>query len=385
MPETGLLEPTSISHGPVESPSLVNESAANTEGEPDEQLFQELSMAAGQAAHDINNLLSVCMGYSDILYANPEELPEGGLKDIEKIFKSCQDFAQVAQSTIELILAKETITPQVREPAFAGQALPPELLAKAKTRGSRLRLLKDMALRLLPVDEMSGALVAARHLEQNFLENQRSRGYCESIIEAANKILDICKDWQAAFEGGKAQAEQIDLRFSMEHWQKLVKAQAATRRPGVKLEYARVKESFPIFVPRTQMFNVLQNLVVNACDAFEGQKPGVIKLEVKREQPPAELVDPDATAGKFVAISVTDNGMGMSPEVLKRIFETFYTTKAPGKGTGLGLASVKKFLDDNRGFVGVESQPGQGSKFTIYLPENSSAQARPPLTKAAAA
>jgi CheY-like chemotaxis protein len=77
---------------------------------------------------------------------------------------------------------------------------------------------------------------------------------------------------------------------------------------------------------------------------------------------------PDLPAGKYVRFTVSDTGCGMDSATLKRIFDPFFTTKPPGQGTGLGLSVVHGIVQQHHGAVQVDSQPGVGSTFTVYLP-----------------
>jgi len=110
------------------------------------------------------------------------------------------------------------------------------------------------------------------------------------------------------------------------------------------------------------------NLTVNARDAMPDG--GEIKIRVAPETVDGERAQrfPEAVAGRFVCLSVTDTGCGMDEATLKRVFEPFFTTKDVGKGTGLGLATVYGIVKQHQGWVEVESAVGQGTTFRIFFP-----------------
>ncbi|HEY7601893.1 MAG TPA: PAS domain S-box protein [Methylomirabilota bacterium] len=117
-----------------------------------------------------------------------------------------------------------------------------------------------------------------------------------------------------------------------------------------------------------QLEQVVMNLTVNARDAMP--QGGHLTLETA----PAILdhafviEHPGSSAGAHVRLSIHDTGCGMSPDVLSHLFEPFFTTKEPGRGTGLGLSTVYGIVKQHRGYIDVQSEPGQGSTFAVYLP-----------------
>jgi CheY-like chemotaxis protein len=125
---------------------------------------------------------------------------------------------------------------------------------------------------------------------------------------------------------------------------------------------------------------VLVNLAVNARDAMPKGGQLLILTETARLDAAQASAHPEARAGDFVCLSVTDTGTGIAAEHLPRLFEPFFTTKEVGKGTGLGLATVYGIVQQHEGWIEVASQPGAGATFKIFLP----AIEPPPATGSAA-
>jgi two-component system cell cycle sensor histidine kinase/response regulator CckA len=128
----------------------------------------------------------------------------------------------------------------------------------------------------------------------------------------------------------------------------------------------------PVRADRRQLEQVLMNLIVNARDAMPGGgrvrltvRPCVLSRQLERDRA-------CVPAGEYALIEVSDTGTGISPDRLEKIFEPFYTTKRPGEGTGLGLSTAYGIIKQTSGFIFVDSIPGEGATFSIYLPVNRS-------------
>ncbi len=138
----------------------------------------------------------------------------------------------------------------------------------------------------------------------------------------------------------------------------------------VRLEIRHGRDLPMVRADRHQIDNILVNLATNARDAMKSSGGG--QLTIRTEGLDADAVRRaggiSATDGRWAAIHVTDTGCGMDAETRKKIFEPFFTTKASGEGTGLGLATVYGVVKQSGGYLFVESEPGKGTTFSIYLP-----------------
>ncbi len=120
-----------------------------------------------------------------------------------------------------------------------------------------------------------------------------------------------------------------------------------------------------IAIDSAQIQQVLTNLILNGIQAMPNGGRLQVGLKVARARPSARA---SGEENEYVAIYVCDEGVGISEETRKRIFEPFFTTKEVGKGTGLGLSIAHGIVEEHGGWIEVESEPGNGACFTVYLP-----------------
>jgi len=147
-------------------------------------------------------------------------------------------------------------------------------------------------------------------------------------------------------------------------------------RKEIRIQLQLDRSLAPIEADAGQVEQVLMNLLVNAADAMRGGGTVTIyTANTTHEHMKGKLYNPKP--GKYVLLSVSDTGIGMDEKTKERIFEPFFTTKEMGRGTGLGLASTYGIIKGHGGFIDVESQPGQGATFSLYLPASSKKISKP--------
>lgn len=128
-----------------------------------------------------------------------------------------------------------------------------------------------------------------------------------------------------------------------------------------------------ILADPTQVYQLFMNICTNAYHAID-EKSGIIEVRLEN----VLVIESDITPapGQYVLLTVTDTGHGMSNEIIKHIFEPSFTTKRPGEGTGMGLALGLEIVKNYGGEIKVESQPGRGTSFRVYIPRDKSAKAQ---------
>jgi PAS domain S-box-containing protein len=156
----------------------------------------------------------------------------------------------------------------------------------------------------------------------------------------------------------------------------------------IKLSMKAARDT--ILASPAELQQILMNLVTNASFAMK-EAGGILGINVTNVdfEPDSPVLDADVEPGEYVQLAVTDTGSGIAPHVMKRIFEPFFTTKEVGEGTGMGLPVVYGVVKSLHGTISVESEPGAGSTFRVFLPiartdeklEGSEAQVTPKGTE----
>jgi PAS domain S-box-containing protein len=193
------------------------------------------------------------------------------------------------------------------------------------------------------------------------------RGYREigEIIGAARKGAELVQQLLTFSRKLESKKRPLNLNQEVQQVRMLL---ARTIPKMIDIELALAEEIHIVNADAVQIQQALMNLAVNAKDAMpEGGRLTIATANVTLDETFVQT-HLDARPGEYVRLRITDSGHGMSPEVLEHIFEPFFSTKGPGRGTGLGLAMVYGIVSSHDGFIVCDSHPDQGTAFSIYLP-----------------
>jgi two-component system cell cycle sensor histidine kinase/response regulator CckA len=183
------------------------------------------------------------------------------------------------------------------------------------------------------------------------------------IEEQVQSGADLTKQLLGFARGGRYDVKPTDMNDILEQSSSMF----GRTKKEISIHRKFGKDLRPVEADRGQMEQVFMNLYVNAWQAMPGG--GEIYLETEDVVLDDEQAVPFAIkTGRYVKVTVADTGTGMDEKTRARIFDPFFTTKAMGRGTGLGLATVYGIIKGHKGMIAVESEPGHGTTFTIYLP-----------------
>ena len=207
-------------------------------------------------------------------------------------------------------------------------------------------------------------LMCAPMLRQELPAELREQ-LAQTMEESALRAVGVVKQLLSFARGKEGQKQPIQLRHLVRDMVKIVRE---TFPRSIQIEEHCSSELWPIVADSTQIHQVLLNLCVNARDAIPAG--GKLILSAQNVMLDEHFVStyPEVSPGPHVRLEVQDTGTGISEEHQSRIFESFFTTKGEGEGTGLGLTTVQGIVKDHKSLISFGSTPGKGTTFIIHLP-----------------
>jgi CheY-like chemotaxis protein len=185
------------------------------------------------------------------------------------------------------------------------------------------------------------------------------------VADSAQRGADIVGQVLSFARGIEGRRTEVQPKLLFKELEDIIKD---TFPKDIQLRFSVPNDTWTLFGDPTQVHQILLNLCLNARDAMPDGGSLIIGAENRMLDEHYAKMDDQAKPGRYVCITVTDSGTGISREIIDRIFEPFFTTKSPNKGTGLGLSTVMGIVKSHEGFANVYSELGKGSTFKVYLP-----------------
>ncbi len=191
-------------------------------------------------------------------------------------------------------------------------------------------------------------------------------GNLKQVVKAGNRAKDLVNQILAFSRQSPQNIRLIKIQPIVKESLGLLRASLPK---NIKIESSIESDLGGISADPTQIYQMLMNLCTNAAHAME-KEGDVLRIDLKNvEVGPDDMVPyPDLQPGSYVMLTVEDNGHGIDPSIQDRIFDPYFTTKAPGKGTGMGLSVVHGIVKSHGGAISLTSAPRQGSRFTVLFP-----------------
>jgi PAS domain S-box-containing protein len=205
-------------------------------------------------------------------------------------------------------------------------------------------------------------------------QDEDSHRWIEGIEMGARRGSEMVRQVLTIARGSQGERVVIQMKHLIHDLGQILKQ---TFPRSVEVRIKGTEDLWTIVGDSTQIYQVLLNLCVNARDAMPEGGRLLIELGNRILDESEAKIHPDACAGPYVAITVSDTGTGIPADFVERIFEPFFTTKEIGKGTGLGLSTVVGIVRNHGGFVTVTSTEGKGTQFKVFLPAEKTPEAAP--------
>jgi PAS domain S-box-containing protein len=219
----------------------------------------------------------------------------------------------------------------------------------------------------------AGVQLGMGELNESLAESLRE------ISDAATRAASLTRQLLAFSRKQMLQRRPLDVPEALNNLSKMLQRIIGEQ---ISLRIQCAGNLPPVFADAVNFEQIIINLAVNARDAMPRGGPLTITAEPVVIDARYQEREPDAVLGTFVRLSVADEGSGMDETVRSKIFEPFFTTKDVGKGTGMGLATVYGIVKQHQGWIEVESSPGAGSVFKVFLPVADQTVQKPPESHA---
>lgn len=197
-------------------------------------------------------------------------------------------------------------------------------------------------------------------------KDSRQHYHLEQVLAAGNRAADLIKHILSFSRQKEQEKKPVEIASVVKEVLKMLRS---TLPSTIEIKTrASVNEGIVLADP-TEIYQVLMNLCTNASQAMT-DKVGLIEVSIDEVMIDVREIQhyPGLQPGGFVRLCISDNGSGIKPDLLDRIFEPYFTTKEIGQGTGLGLATVHGIVKSHGGMVNVYSEQGHGTTFNVYLP-----------------
>jgi signal transduction histidine kinase/CheY-like chemotaxis protein len=238
-------------------------------------------------------------------------------------------------------------------------------LATRLERARRMQMVGSLASGIAHnFNNIIGAILGYSEMtEPQLIRGSKPARHIDEIRRAAERGRDLVDNILTFGRRADGRARPVQMRTLLEESAALLRASLP---PDVELVFEAVPADVAVSGEPAQLQQVILNLCSNAAQAIDGT--GHILVATKQEQVASIVVmnDGELSPGRYVCLSVSDNGRGFDERVARRMFEPFFTTRVAG--TGLGLATVREIVRDHDGAINVQSEPGCGSRFEVWLP-----------------